>query len=253
MKRNIEFDKVADIYDYYVRVDFDIPFFIKETENSDDEILELMCGTGRVSIPLLKAGRKMTCVDYSQNMLQVFREKIRNENYKVSLIHQDIIQLNLNRKFKMAFLPFHSLSEILSYEKQQKAIQSIAAHLEKGGIFILTLQNPGRRLQSADGTTRLVGKFHVDDEKNLIISSSIQHNPVDGIVSGFQFYEIYDSKNALIEKRFLEINFRLVSDLELRTMIQDTGLKIMEVYGDYAYGSFNEQSSDFMIYKMIKQ
>lgn len=55
---------VADIYDFYVKVDFDIPFFLNETEKHDEEILELMCGTGRVSIPLLQSGRKMTCVDY---------------------------------------------------------------------------------------------------------------------------------------------------------------------------------------------
>jgi ubiquinone/menaquinone biosynthesis C-methylase UbiE len=59
MKNTINFDKVADIYDYYVNVDFDIPFFLKETEQQKGEILELMCGTGRISIQLLKAGRKI--------------------------------------------------------------------------------------------------------------------------------------------------------------------------------------------------
>jgi hypothetical protein len=48
MKETIKFDKVADIYDFYVNVDFDIPFFLKEAELYKGEILELMCGTGRV-------------------------------------------------------------------------------------------------------------------------------------------------------------------------------------------------------------
>lgn len=39
MKKNINFDEVADIYDFYVN-------------------FELICGTGRVSIPLLKAEEK---------------------------------------------------------------------------------------------------------------------------------------------------------------------------------------------------
>jgi ubiquinone/menaquinone biosynthesis C-methylase UbiE len=65
MKETIQFDKVADIYDCYVKADFDIPFFLKESEGFEGEILELMCGTGRVSIPLLDSGRKMTCIDYS--------------------------------------------------------------------------------------------------------------------------------------------------------------------------------------------
>ena len=47
MKNSINFDLVADIYDYYVNVDFDIPFYLNETKDFNEEILELMCGTGR--------------------------------------------------------------------------------------------------------------------------------------------------------------------------------------------------------------
>lgn len=46
MKEPVKFDKVADIYDFYVNIDFDIPFFLKETEGIKDEILELISGTG---------------------------------------------------------------------------------------------------------------------------------------------------------------------------------------------------------------
>ncbi|HWP96965.1 MAG TPA: hypothetical protein VN426_08940 [Syntrophomonadaceae bacterium] len=51
MKKTIEFDEVADIYDYYVTIDLDIQFYLQELKGRE-EILELMCGTGRVSIPL---------------------------------------------------------------------------------------------------------------------------------------------------------------------------------------------------------
>ncbi len=77
MKNSINFDLVADIYDYYVNVDFDIPFYLNETKDFNEEILELMCGTGRVSIPLLKIGKKMVCVDYSNCMLEVLKEKFQ--------------------------------------------------------------------------------------------------------------------------------------------------------------------------------
>ncbi len=56
MEKPIDFDKVADIYDFYVNVNFDVPFFLQETENTDKPVLELMCGTGRVFVPLPEAG-----------------------------------------------------------------------------------------------------------------------------------------------------------------------------------------------------
>lgn len=252
MKENINFDKVADIYDFYVNLNFDVPFFLKETEGYKGEILELMCGTGRVSIPLLDSGRILTCVDYSKGMLNAFEKKIKGRNYHVNLVHADVTNMALGKKYGMILLPFHSITEILSTEMQTKALHRISSHLEKSGIFILTLQNPIKRLKSADGVQRVMGKFPAGGEKQLVISYMNQYNETDGIVSGYQFYEIFDSSNTLIEKRFLEINFKPLKDSEIREIIKTSELEILDVYGDYSYASFSESESDFMIYRISK-
>lgn len=253
MRESIKFDRVADIYDFYVNVDFDIPFFLKETETFKGNILELMCGTGRVSIPLLEAGREMTCVDYSKGMLDAFSRKVRNKNYKVDLVQMDVTNLNLKRKFGLILLPFHSITEILSRDLQYQALKSISSHLEKDGVFILTLQNPVKRLIQADGQTRILGKFPLDINRQMVISYTNQYNPLDKTISGFQFYEIFDSANILIEKRLLEIAFMPISDSELKNMIKDLGLEIIVTYGDYSYQQFDEETSNFMVYKIIKK
>ena len=255
MKESIKFDNVADIYDFYVNVDFDLPFFLKETEGFETEILELMCGTGRVSIPLLESGRIMTCVDYSKGMLDSFRYKIADKDYnrRVNLVEMDVTKLKLNKKFGLIFLPFHSISEILSVEKQKEALKAISRHLDKNGTFILTLQNPKTRLKQADGTTRIIGEFPIDNDRKIIISYMNQYHQADKIVSGYQFYEIYDAENTMIEKRYLEINFKPIDDKELRSMLSETDLEITDVYGDYSYSGFDEETSNFMIYKMTKR
>ncbi len=252
-KNTINFDKVADIYDFYVNVDFDVPFFIKETENYRGEILELMCGTGRVSIPLLKAGKKMTCVDYSKGMLNSFKKKIDNEGYSVDIVKMDVTNLKLSKKFGLIILPFHSLSEILTTEKQQEALKCISNHLETGGTFILTLQNPENRLKQADGKMRVIGKFSVDKDKEMVLSYTNQYNKKEGVVSGYQFYEIYNSDNIMTEKRYLEINFKPIQLNTLREMISKTDMEITKIYGDYSFGEFNIEESDFMICKLTKK
>ena len=151
MDKTIDFDLVADIYDYYVNTDLDIPFFLKETENIEGDILELMCGTGRVSIPLLQAGRELTCVDYCKDMLFRFKEKLMDERLYAEIFQQDIYSLNLNLKFNMSFIPFHSFSELADKNKQQTALQNINKHLHTDGKFICTLQNPNIRTKGADG------------------------------------------------------------------------------------------------------
>ena len=212
-----------------------------------------MCGTGRVSIPLLDSGRKMTCIDYSEGMLDSFKQKIRNKNYPVNIFRMDVTNLSLDSKFGLIILPFHSFSEIISTESQIKALKTISHHLDKNGIFILTLQNPKTRLRSADGVPRVIGKFPMDNNRHMIISYVNEFDSSDSLVSGFQFYEIYDSTNNLTGKRFLETNFKLITDSQLKNLLGDTGLEIAEMFGDYSYSSFDEENSNFMIYKMVKK
>lgn len=48
MQDPIRWDDVADLYDSYVNTTFDLPFLVGEARKVKGEVLELMCGTGRV-------------------------------------------------------------------------------------------------------------------------------------------------------------------------------------------------------------
>ena len=250
MTEPINFDKVADIYDYYVNVLFDVPFFMNETKHTDKPILELMCGTGRISIPLLEAGRELVCVDYSQGMLDKFSEKTTDKAYKLTMLNADVSSLSLNRKFDTIILPFHSLQEIITNEKQISALRAIYNHLSDDGVFICTLQNPKVRLQNADGLIRTMGKYETSDNKDLIISYSNFYQ--NGLVTGFQYYEIYDKENRLTEKRHLEINFRPITIEDFKNMLGEAGFKIAEIFGNYDYSKFDAEKSSFMLFRLIK-
>jgi SAM-dependent methyltransferase len=253
MTETIKFDLVADLYDSYVNVNLDLQFFLNETSKFDDEILELMCGTGRVSLPLLESGKKLCCVDYSTKMLDIFRKKIEGKNYPVRLVQMDVTKLDLGIEFGLILLPFHSFSEILSSDLQFNALKSISKHLKPGGLFICTLQNPKLRLKTADGQTRLLGEYPLDKNKKMIVSYSNKFNPDTGIVFGFQLYEIYDAPGNLIDKRILDINFKPISDLEFSELIKTLDFEIIKIYGDYSYSEFDNETSNFMIYKLRKK
>ena len=245
MDKTIDFNIVADLYDSYVSTELDIPFFIKETEDINGDILELMCGTGRISIPLIQKGIRLTCIDKSEKMLDVFRKKINNNN--IDIIQADALDFSLNKKFQLIFIPFHSFSELLTYDDQLLAMHNIYAHLEDGGTFLCTLQNPKVRLANTDGQLRVLGKFAYNDDLNIIISYYNTYDPGSKIVSGMQFYEIYDNNNVLKEKRFLEINFRPPELTEFRQMADKCGFNLEKIYGDYSYSDFDIDSSPFMI------
>ncbi|MGB5400132.1 MAG: class I SAM-dependent methyltransferase, partial [Thermoanaerobaculia bacterium] len=57
-----DYSLVADLYDSFCRFEDDIEFFRKCLQGSTGPVLELMAGTGRISLPLLEAGVELVCV-----------------------------------------------------------------------------------------------------------------------------------------------------------------------------------------------
>ncbi|MPM86490.1 hypothetical protein SDC9_133579 [bioreactor metagenome] len=100
---------------------------------------------------------------------------------------------------------------------------------------------------------RVIGKFSVGKDKEMILSYTNQYNQKEEIVSGYQFYEMYNTENIMTEKRYLEINFKPVQLDTLREMIAKTDMEITKIYGDYSFGEFDAQKSDFMICKLTKK
>ena len=101
----IDYSQVAHLYDVYVRTDFDVPFFINEAKDCDS-VLELMAGTGRVSIPLLEAGISLTCVDNSRHMLSILGKKVADRGLSAAVYEMDVCDLSFRNTFDLIILPF---------------------------------------------------------------------------------------------------------------------------------------------------
>ena len=105
----IDYDRVADVYDLYVAQDSDVGFFVAEAKKARGKVLELMCGIGRVSLPLIEeAGADLTCVDASEGMLARLQEKKLGERgLQARLVRQDVRRLDLPEgEFDLAIVPF---------------------------------------------------------------------------------------------------------------------------------------------------
>jgi len=94
--KSIDFDPVARYYDAFVRADFDVGFWVREATARQGRCLELMCGTGRLSVPILRTGRAMTCVDYSHGLLEILRQKVREERLPAENVEMDARQLSFD-------------------------------------------------------------------------------------------------------------------------------------------------------------
>ena len=162
------FSRIADLYDTYVQVDFDIPFFLQETRKTSGEVLELMSGTGRVSLPLVQAGVRLTCVDKSAEMLAVLRQKLAERGLAATTVPVDVCELDLGKRFDLILIPFHSFSEIISPDDQRRALLRIQEHLAPNGRFICTLGNAATA-RPPDGTLRLFSRHSLPNGRGTLL------------------------------------------------------------------------------------
>ncbi len=214
--------------------------------------MELMCGTGRVSLPLLKQGISLTCVDYSAGMLERFREKLIGAKLQACLIEADVCRLDLGRKFNDIFIPFNSFMELVGEQKQMSALTRIHAHLAENGLFICTLHNPALRTLLATGEKVFRGEFQLPDDHILKLHSKEEIDPEHNSIRGIQYYTICNKLGELLVERQLEINFSLITNGQFEYMADRAGFTVEKLYGDYSRGEFDSQKSPFMIYYLRK-
>ena len=248
------YDSIAELYDTYVPATYDIAFFLKETKKTTGEVLELMSGTGRISLPLIEAGVRLTCVDLSGELNAILETKLRQKGLKADIYQMDVCELELPKKFDMIIIPFHSFAHIVSPDDQRKALGRIQQHLSPGGTFICTLGNPALRKNSVDGQLRLFKKYPFEDGKGcLLLWIKEDFNASDSqVVEAMQFFEEYDAEGVLTTKRLLELHFRLSSKNELEELAREAGFRVKAFYGDYSWAEFRQASSPYMIWLFEK-
>jgi SAM-dependent methyltransferase len=145
---NDEYALIADLYDHVVpyRDRLDVAFFIEAAQASGNPVLEVGCGTGRVLIPLARAGVEIAGLDHSPRMLDVCRRRLRDEpadvQSRVRLVEGDMRRFELGRSFTLAAIPFRPFQHLLTVDDQLACLGSIERHLVDGGRLILDLFNP---------------------------------------------------------------------------------------------------------------
>ena len=107
---------------------------------SGGELLEIACGTGRVTIPLAHMGLRVVGMDISDPMLEVARSKSEHLP-NLSWVLADMRDLDLGRRFELIIGPGHVFQHLVTPADQFRCLTRIYQHLEPGGQLVLHLDH----------------------------------------------------------------------------------------------------------------
>ncbi|MCB0415892.1 MAG: class I SAM-dependent methyltransferase [Bdellovibrionales bacterium] len=129
----------AEYYDAFEWPLDDVKLYSQFT-SVDSDVLELGCGTGRVSLPLAKKSKHLTGVEISEPMHNRAQAKCQEKN--ISFLLEDITSMNLNKKFDLVIAPFRVLQCLEQQELIDGIFNVIHDHLKNTGTAILNVFNP---------------------------------------------------------------------------------------------------------------
>lgn len=104
----------ANMYDGMNTFLLDLQFYKKWLpKNKGAKILELCCGTGRLTIPIAKDGYDISGLDYTSSMLEQAKVKAAEAGLDIRFIEADIRTFDLQEKYDLIFIPFNSIQSII--------------------------------------------------------------------------------------------------------------------------------------------
>lgn len=220
----------------------DIPFYLDYADKYKGKILELGCGTGRVSIELAKAGYSVTGLDLSVSMLKIFKDKMKKLPKeiceKINLINSNMAEYHIDEKFSLIIAPFRAFQSLTNDNDIRNCLKCIKNHLDKSGIFIINVFRPSKVLDESWCSGENV-QWECDDwilsEEELHVVKKDCRERIDAknqIIYPKFIYEITDKKGNM-EKYIEHLELKYYYHEQLKTLLVDNGYKIFEEYGWY--------------------
>ncbi|OGR45313.1 MAG: hypothetical protein A2X35_03450 [Elusimicrobia bacterium GWA2_61_42] len=209
----------------------DREFYLAAARKARGPVLELACGTGRLTVPLRQAGIDVTGLDLAKPMLAQARAKAAAAGVKVPFLAGDARKFSLGRKFALIFMAFNSLQHLGRREELEGLFSCVARHLAPGGRFIFDVFNPDPRSLVRDPGELLPVAYYADPAGagQVLVNEQYSYDKAAQVSRLAWHYR--SEKTGKTVKRSL--NLRCFYPEELLALAHYNGFRVLARYGDF--------------------
>lgn len=229
----------ANIYDGLNTSLNDLPFYKKwmPTEKNA-RVLELCCGSGRLTIPLAKEGLNICGIDNAHSMLEKARSKAKIEKLEINFIEADIRTLSLPDQFDLIFIPFNSIHHLFQNQDLFDTLNVVKKHLKDDGLFIIDCYNPNiRYITEAEKEQIKIADYKTVDGRKVAIEQTMKYESktqINRIVWHYYINDVFHSKQNL--------DMRMYFPQELDSYLKWFGFEIIHKFGSFEEEPFIDRS-----------
>ncbi len=243
-------EQLARLYDVFP-FEGDLPLYLDLAKRQGPNVLEVACGSGRVLVPLARAGNQVVGIDASPHMLALAQAKLDDEGLNASLLHADMRNFHLDRRdFDLAIIAVKSFAYLTEVNDQLACLQAIRGHLRSGGVLAMDLMHPSLEwLSASKGSMRDDLLQHVPEHGYSLsrVESVVSTDLARQIRVIRSIYETVNDDGQVIDKRFVEWPYRWTHRFEAEHLLQRAGFEVEHVYGGYAGEPFKSDSPTMLL------
>ena len=222
----------------------DVSFWQRLAVAQEGPVLELGCGTGRITLPVARAGAHIVGIDRSVPMLKRARRRLRRARLPVRLLRGDIRALPFARRFRfdLVMAPYGILQSLTRERDLRATLDSVAQVVRRGGLFAIDLVPDLPRWSEYDRRVSLDGRR---GRSRLRLTESVRQDVDKGLTIFDQEYE--ERRGATTTVRRFSLTFRTVSVAQMRRRLEAAGFRIDAVLGDYEGGPWDARADVWMV------
>jgi SAM-dependent methyltransferase len=250
----------ATQYDHeYRRRRDDVAFYLRVAEKHARRrpILELGCGSGRLTLPLLRAGHDVVGVDSAPAMLAELRAKLGKRAPQAKLIRADFRSLfgratgdraALKQRFSLVICPFNAFQHLYDRGDVERFLAGVRTLLAPSGRFVFDVMNPDLRWLSRDPTKRWARTRFKDPRTGepMIYSTQLVYDaPLQIAFMTIHYEPVSGSRRR---GRSTHLTHRHFFPRELEALLHYNGFRIERRDGDFDGGALEAGSEQQVLW-----
>ena len=234
----IDYDSWADFVEEIIRREYG--------DTRPELLLDLACGTGRMTLELARRGYDMTGVDYSPEMLDIARDAAESEGHDVLWLCQDMREFELYGTVDVTVCCLDSINHLTSTRDVKKCFSLVHNYLVPDGLFIFDI-NGKYKFENIYSD-----RSYVMEEQGGVCIWQNYYNEKNGICDFYitLFSEEADGRYERYDQVQREKMYTLRS---IKGMLKDTGFEFIGAYSDFDFSFASDQNERIYVVARCKK
>lgn len=216
----------------------DIEFYAELAEAARGFVLELACGTGRISLQLAALGADIVGLDIDPGMVELARQKARSLDVaakdRLELHVGDMTSFRLSKRFGLIAIPYNSFQILLDHDSELSCLTSVREHLDPGGRLAMEL-TPFHDLTPRSDWSLQAVDWLVPGSSVASMHERVTHDPANPVTHFDEKYDIYTFATGDVVSYEQRLSLRTISRADLELLLREAGFSRLEFYGDYDF------------------